>query len=206
MKLRLLSLMAAAMLVSVPAVAQTRLSPADQLNQRQLDMLQAQRAAQVATPAPTPTINTGMVESVNPLAGFYVGAMVGSTLRKNDQVDTGINMGYMFNKNVDAEITYDVNFRNQGRDGHAVMVNGIYQRGIVGTPVTPYILAGVGMGMGNWITAPNENITGLYNVGGGVKYAVARNVDLDLRYRYMASWNTPGYHANVVTAGIQYRF
>jgi opacity protein-like surface antigen len=112
----------------------------------------------------------------------------------------------MFNRNVGAELTYDVNFRNQGRDGHAVMVNGIYQRGIAGTPMTPYILAGVGMGMGNWITAPNESITGLYNVGGGVKYAVARNVDLDLRYRYMASWNTPGYHANVVTAGIAYRF
>ena len=65
--------------------------------------------------------------------------------------------------------------------------------------VTPYALAGVGY---KWSDAKDEYI---YNVGGGIRYSLSKNIELDARYRYISDFKNER-NTNAFTAGVNYKF
>jgi opacity protein-like surface antigen len=65
--------------------------------------------------------------------------------------------------------------------------------------ITPYGLAGVGY---RWADVKNEKI---WNVGGGVKYSFARNMEVDARYRRVEDWDRTK-HDDRVTLGVNFKF
>ena len=77
----------------------------------------------------------------------------------------------------------------------------------MGYGFTPYALAGLGAGWNGWGKVGTGNANTLYNVGGGVRYALTNNFELDGRYRYVNSFNGAGFNNNhVVTLGVGYKF
>jgi opacity protein-like surface antigen len=191
------------------ADAQTRVNPdrsADQLNARVLEVLQARETAAhapvAATPAPTPTATT--------LTGVYLGVNVGSNWRDNTDYSLGAVAGYQFHRNLAAEVTYDnvqLGNANGFNDGQMVMANLVAGQQIGATGITPYVLAGAGIGwnqLGDRTTGDN---LALYNVGAGVRLNLVSNVDLDARYRYVGAFddNANG-NSHMVTAGLNIRF
>jgi opacity protein-like surface antigen len=202
-------MVAGALLASATTVsAQTRVNPnrsADQLNAQVLEVLRGREAAPapvVAAPVAAtsaPVTNTG--------TGIYVGAGVGSTFQDGVDYQVGGVVGYQFTPNLAAELTYDYQRLSNNTDGQMVMGNVVYSRPLNFPGVTPYVLAGAGVG---W-NAMGEPGTGdnlaLYNVGGGVRVNVYRNLDLDARYRYVGAFDEDvRENAHVVTLGIVARF
>ena len=209
MKLIPMLMVAGALLASAASVsAQTRVNPdrsADVLNARVLEVLRAGQTPVAAPVTVAPTVVTAPVAS--PLTGVYVGANAGSNFRDTTDYQVGGILGYQFNRNLAAELTYDYNQLNNRTDGQMVMGNVVYSRQLGQTALTPYVLVGAGVG---W-TALGMRDTGsnlaLYNVGGGVRLNVVRNVDLDARYRYVGAFDDSlngNFHA--VTGGLNFRF
>jgi opacity protein-like surface antigen len=140
--------------------------------------------------------------------GTYVGGMIGSTPQQGAQTDVGLAAGYQFHPNVRVEATYDYLWRNTGSNGQMLMVNGIAQYRIPTSVVTPYVLAGTGVGFEGFGSTKNGNAEMLYNVGAGVRFAVSRDVELDARYRYISHFNNAASSTNVnmLTVGANWRF
>jgi opacity protein-like surface antigen len=74
--------------------------------------------------------------------------------------------------------------------------------------VTPYALLGAGVGMNRLNTTNGNTSVALYNVGAGARVAVSQNIDLDLRYRHFAAFESVNGRkgANMVTVGAAYKF
>ena len=140
--------------------------------------------------------------------GLYIGGAVGSSLRDNSQTAVGAAVGYQFHPNFRVEAAYDLDPRTNRDNGHLLMANAIAQYRIPTSVVTPYVLAGAGMGFDTYGKAANGDVTAVYNVGGGVRLAVSTNVELDARYRYIGHFdNAPGLQsANMFTVGANWRF
>lgn len=217
MKLRIALVAAAVALAAGTADAQTRVNPnrsADQLNSRVLEVL---RNREVTTspvmvlpttvvtapaPVPAPVATPGMN-----LAGIYVGVNSGSNFRDSTDYQVGGVIGYQFHRNLAAEVTYDYNRSNQVNNGQMTMANLVYSRQLGQTAVTPYVLAGAGMGWNAHGTRGTGTNQALYNVGGGVRVNLVRNVDLDARYRYVAAFNdNDAQNQHMMTAGVNLRF
>lgn len=190
------------------ADAQTRTNPdrsADLLNARVLEVLQVREQAApatVAVPAPTSPVMT--------LAGVYLGVNLGSNWQDNTDYTIGAVAGYQFNYNLAAEVTYDyisLGNANTVNDGQMVMGNLVAGQRLGDTGVTPYVLAGAGIGwnqMGE--RATGENLA-LYNIGTGVRLRLGGMVDVDARYRYVGAFtDTADGNSHMVTAGMSYRF
>ena len=64
---------------------------------------------------------------------------------------------------------------------------------------SPYGLAGVGY---RWSDVKNEKT---WNVGGGVKYAISRNIEVDTRYRRIEDWDR-ARPDDRVTIGVNFKF
>jgi opacity protein-like surface antigen len=212
MKLIPMLMVAGALLVTaMPANAQNRRANndqvADQLNARVLEVLRAGQTpvAPVATVAPT--MVTAPAPVASPLTGVYVGANAGSNFRDTTDYQVGGILGYQFNRNLAAELTYDYMQLNNRTDGQMVMGNVVYSRQLGQTALTPYVLVGTGMGWNALGVRNTGSNLALYNVGGGVRLNLVRNVDLDARYRYVGAFDDSlngNYHA--VTGGLNYRF
>lgn len=193
------------------ADAQTRVNPdrsADQLNARVLEVLQAREvaatapAAPVATPAPAaPALR---------LTGAYLGANLGSNWQDNTDYTLGAVAGYRFHRNLAAEVTYDyisLGNGNNFNDGQMVMGNLVASYDIGTTGITPYVLAGAGVGWNGAGERATGDNTALYNVGGGVRLSLASRVELDARYRYVGGFDdTVNGNSHLVTAGLNFRF
>ena len=154
-------------------------------------------AALTQTASATPTV----------LNGVYVGAAVGSTMQKDSDVTTGVVLGYRFNRVLNAELTYDHEWRT-GQNGGLLMLNGVAELP-VHRQVRPYVLVGAGLGFDRYNqNRSDRNGTPMYNVGAGVRVAVTQNVDVDARYRYVDAFNTGEgqQRASIVTLGVNYRF
>ncbi len=210
MKLIPMLMVAGALMASAASVsAQTRVNPdrsADVLNARVLEVLRA--GQQPVAPATVPaTTVTAPAPAVSPLAGVYVGGFAGSNFRDATDYQVGGVLGYQFRRNWAAELTYDYNQLNNRTDGQMVMANVVYGRTVGQTGITPYALVGAGMGWNNLGVSNTGSNVALYNVGGGVRYSVTSNVDLDARYRYVGAFDDSlGTNYNVVTGGINVRF
>lgn len=195
---------------TMPVSAQTRVNTdrsADQLNARVLEVLRAgQTPVAVAPTAPVVTVSAPVLNAT-PLKGVYVGVNAGSNFRDATDYQVGGVVGYQFRPRLAVEATYDYMQLNNRSDGQIIMGNVVYSRAWGQTGITPYALMGAGVG---W-NALGERGTGsnlmLYNVGGGVRVNVVRNVDVDARYRYVGAFDDAlngNYHA--VTGGVNYRF
>jgi len=194
------------------ASAQTGVNPdrsSDVLNARVLEVLRARDTAPVvatvpvAAPAPVSVPQgTGMN-----LSGVYLGGFVSHNSQDSTDYQVGGVVGYQFHRNWAAEVTYDYNRVNDTTQGEMVMGNLVYSRQLGTTAITPYVLAGAGMG---W-NAQGERGTGdnlpLYNVGGGVRLNVVQNVGLDARYRHVGAFDSSLADSHqVVSGGVNIRF
>lgn len=196
-------------MAAIPAMAQTRVNPnrsADLLNQQVLDALQSRNATPVAAapaPAPVPApVGPGMN-----LTGIYLGVNAGSNFRNGTDYQVGGVMGYQFHRNLAGEITYDYNRTNNATNGQMVMANLVASQRLGQTAITPYVLAGAGMGWNAFGVRDTGSNLALYNVGAGVRLNIVSNVDLDARYRYVGTFNAgEGYNQQVVTGGLNIRF
>lgn len=134
--------------------------------------------------------------------GAYVGGYLGASTENQSKTDIGLNGGYQIAPFVRLEADYDHAWFTSGQ-GNAITAQAIGQYRIPNSTVTPYVLAGTGMGFGN-----NGN-AGIYNVGAGMRVAFSQSVEADFRYRYIAPFNSSNNvtnYQNVFTAGLNYRF
>lgn len=167
-----------------------------------------------ATPAaPAPAASS----SAFGLDGFYVGGFAGGDYSKVSHINLshtpyviGGVAGYEWNRYFRTEATFDYTSKNKPtttKSGETLFGNAIVQYPI-GFGITPYVLGGVGYGWGSWDKVGNYGIDRtLYNVGGGVRYSLTKNLELDGRYRYINAATGPKFNDNnVVTLGVNYKF
>ena len=138
---------------------------------------------------------------------FFVGISGGSfttdsTLDWSKINNLGVKGGYELHSLFRAELAYDYNHKAVRIDGkdtpsHLVATNGVAQYKF--GSVTPYALIGGGYRMNK---LKDEYI---FNVGGGVRYDVAKNFEADLRYRYVADFDRVR-EDNILSAGFNYKF
>lgn len=144
--------------------------------------------------------------------GFRAGATAGDRTRftlEDGRAVAGAAIGYEINPwlRVEADLT---NRFGAGRGGQMLTGNAIGQHTIQGTNFTPYVLAGVGAGWNQYGDAKG-NAASLWNVGGGVRYAINKTWELDARYRYVQQFErqAPGAdkrNESLITTGVNYRF
>lgn len=150
------------------------------------------------TVAPLPPVVDRTVSEPQFFVGGFAG--VGSTDWSNltsDNARVGVVAGWQPIRYIRLEGVYEYGWK----DAHGKHSNSLFGNVIAQYPVgafTPYALVGTGY---RWSTV-NETV---WNVGGGVRYAITSNVEADLRYRYVSDYNTRN-HENVVTLGLNYRF
>ena len=155
---------------------------------------------------------TGLAQASDPVnadrSGLYVGGTLGSSTENKSRVDLGGSVGYQVGPYARVEADFDHAWRTNGV-GNMAMANAIGQYRIPNSTVTPYVLAGAGIGFDRFGSSSSGNAIGLYNVGAGVRMAVSQSVELDARYRYVApiSSNKMGSREqNLFTVGAAYRF
>lgn len=146
--------------------------------------------------APLPPVRPAEFNVVEPQ--FYVGVNAG--VAATDKTDTfvGASAGWQVNPFLRLEGTYDYNWKNNTAFNSNALTGNVIGQYRYGS-FTPYVLAGAGY---RWMKHSDEAI---WNVGGGVRYAITKNVEADLRYRYVAGFDTRS-HDNIVTLGLNYRF
>jgi hypothetical protein len=147
--------------------------------------------------------------------GFYLGGNLGANYTKFDNLSTnkmpytiGAVGGYEWNRYFRTEATFDYTSKQTlttKEKGETVFGNAVVQYP-VGFGFTPYALAGVGEGFDAWGNKKGDAHT-LYNIGGGVRYAISKNIELDGRYRYVNAFSGVKFeNNNVVTFGANYKF
>lgn len=203
----------AAVLLCMTATAQahTRVNPnrsADLLNQQVLDVITPRAAAPLPTPpAPPPAPPSPPAMT---LTGIYMGGNLGTNFQDNTDYTLGAVLGYQVSPVIAVELTYDYQRLGNNtvfQDGQMVMANVLYGRRLGVTSVTPYALAGAGVGWNGLGERDTGDNLALYNVGGGVRINLVSNIDVDARYRYVGAFNTNGDgNAHVVSGGLNIRF
>jgi opacity protein-like surface antigen len=110
------------------------------------------------------------------------------------------SFGYEMNSFARVEGTLDYKHNNRSDDRTFTgMVNGIGQMKVPFIPVVPYALAGVGYRVAD---VKNEPV---WNVGGGVRYEITSNIEIDGRYRYLSDMNRKR-DENIFSVGVNYKF
>lgn len=211
MNLRMIALAGMLMAAAGTADAQNRVNAnrsADLLNAQVLEVLRGSNPAPAPTPATAPTPVT--VSATNPLTGVYVGAGLGTNWRDSSDYQWSLSMGYQINPMWAVELVYDQNHQNnrntRNNHGQMVMTNVVMSPWRVGA-VTPYALAGVGMGWNALGERGTGDNAGVYNVGAGARMAVTGNVSVDARYRYVDALNRGDVqNQHMITAGVHIRF
>lgn len=144
---------------------------------------------------------------------WYVGVNVGGSVKLDRNVtdnpaSVGGVVGYKFNQMLALEAAVDQQMK-KGADKAQTRgtVNAVVSP--VGTHFgfTPYVLAGVGAQNHDFINnGIRDGSKAIYNVGGGVKYAISKNWEADARYRWVNRWSDNGKDANLATVGLNYKF
>jgi opacity protein-like surface antigen len=145
---------------------------------------------------------------------WYVGVNAGGAVKLDRTVTdnpatAGGVVGYKWNPMFATEITVDEQFKKAGQKAQTrVLANGVVSP--IGSVFgfTPYALAGVGVQNHDFRDGVRDNNKTIYNVGGGVKYAIAKNWEADARYRYINTWSdgTKIKDDNIITLGLNYKF
>jgi len=129
---------------------------------------------------------------------WFAGPTVGSTWTQGSNL--GFNGGYQINQYFAIEANYDHVFNQWGNSPiDLATANVTLGYRIPRTKLTPYALAGGGYQF-QWNT--NQ---GVWNVGGGTKIELAKDTDMDVRYRYVQGMSNQ-QNANIVTVGVAFKF
>ena len=129
---------------------------------------------------------------------WFAGPTVGSTWTQGSNL--GFNGGYQINKYFAVEANYDHVFNQWGNAPIDLMTgNLVVGYPLTATKLTPYVLAGLGYQF-QW----NAN-QGVFNVGGGTKIALAKDIDMDVRYRYVQGMSNQ-QNENIVSLGFGFKF
>jgi opacity protein-like surface antigen len=131
--------------------------------------------------------------------GFNAGALVTDGFNKNAPYSLGVVAGYkVFGfgpVGVTAEGAYDYDKnKNNTFSGNVI---GSYKIGAL----TPYALAGAGYR--NYHDATKDEA--VWNVGGGVKYAITSSIDADARYRRFEGFDSKNTEDRA-TFGLNFKF
>jgi opacity protein-like surface antigen len=132
--------------------------------------------------------------------GFNAGALVTDGLNKNAPYSVGVVAGYKVfgfgpvGMTAEGAYDYDKN-KNNTISGNVI---GSYKIGAF----TPYALAGVGYRYYDARVIKDEAI---WNVGGGVKYAITSSIDADARYRRIEGFDSKNTEDRA-TIGMNYKF
>jgi len=131
--------------------------------------------------------------------GFNAGALVTDGFNKNAPYSVGVVGGYkVFGfgpVGVTAEGAYDYDKnKNNTFTGNVI---GSYKIGAL----TPYALAGAGYR--NYHDATKDEA--VWNVGGGVKYAITSSIDADARYRRFEGFDSKNTEDRA-TLGLNFKF
>lgn len=115
---------------------------------------------------------------------FYVGGSIGGDLDKARVYSGGAVAGWNAMPFLAVEGTYDLSrpqtkVRGEYNYENTVAVNVVPQYKVLGTDVTAYAFGGLGY---RWNTASTVADHSVYNVGAGLKYEFAKNLELDGRY------------------------
>ena len=140
-------------------------------------------------------------------SNYYVGVNVGADNATKQVYSGGITAGVNVLPYLAVEAAYDFGYAKNSVKGkfeksNEFSLNVIPQYKISGTDFTAYGLCGVGYKYDDLA----KNIA-FYNVGGGLKYEFAKNIELDARYRYSDAIEKKNKGAdNRVTLGVNYKF
>ena len=142
----------------------------------------------------------------------YVGASLSSDLGSARAYSGGVVAGWNANSFLAVESTYNLarpdqkvlgkfNYRN------TIAINAVPQYRVPGTDATVYAFGGLGY---RWNTASTVADHSVYNVGVGMKYEIAKNLELDSRYTRIESvkdkYRTSSPAEDRVSVGVNYRF
>ena len=158
------------------------------------------------TPTPPPKVEAP--------ASWYVGVNAGGAVKLDRTVTdnpatVGGVVGYKWSPMFATEITVDEQFKKANQAAQTrVVANGVISPIGAVYGFTPYALAGVGVQNHDFRDGVRDNNKAVYNVGGGVKYAIAKNWEADARYRYTNTWSdgTKIRDTSIITLGINYKF
>jgi opacity protein-like surface antigen len=145
---------------------------------------------------------------------WYVGVNAGGAVKLDRTVTdnpatVGGVVGYHWNPMFATEITVDEQFKKANQKAQTrVVANGVVTPFAPVFGFTPYALAGVGVQNHDFRDGVRDNNKAIYNVGGGVKYAIQKNWEADVRYRYTNIWSdgTKIHDNSIVTLGLNYKF
>ena len=140
--------------------------------------------------------------------GGYFGVIGGGAVGTDRAYTGGVVAGYNYSQYLAAEYGYDYvrpNSNVSGRDTkHQVGVNLLPKYRLGNTPFTVYALGGVGYSFDE----KTKNGT-TYSYGGGVKYDVAKNIELDARIKRVDFFSDSANRAKAddrFTLGINFKF
>ena len=142
-------------------------------------------AATTAVAADLPSKSSPSVSApVFTQTNYFVGVNVGADTAHKQVYSAGITAGVNVLPYLAVEAAYDFGYKKDKVHGkheksNDFALNAIPQYKVFDTAFTAYGLGGVGYKFDNVV----KNVA-FYNVGGGLKYEFAKNVDLDARYRY----------------------
>jgi opacity protein-like surface antigen len=154
---------------------------------------------------------TAPIPAVTAPESWYVGVNAGGNVRSNQNVQNtpgtaGFVVGYKVNQHFAYEATLDQAFKkNDTQEQTRGMINGIVSPFGSVYGFTPYALGGIGT-QTNDIRDGRNAAKVVYNVGGGVKYAISTNWEADARYRYVNTLNNTNRDANIFTLSLNYKF
>ena len=148
------------------------------------------------------------IAPVSPVAHtnpFFVGVHLGSAVSTHinpwyGALRVNVRGGYEFSDYARVEANYDYNYATKSHfAAHILSTNLIGQYKISYVPVVPYVLAGAGY---RFSPIKNEIV---YNLGAGVRYEITKDIEADLRYKYVTDFKR-ARDESVITIGTNYKF
>ena len=144
---------------------------------------------------------------VDPTGGYF-GVTGGGAVGTDRAYTGGVVAGYNYSQYLAAEYGYDYVRPNRdvsGRDTkHQVGVNLLPKYRLGNTPFTVYALGGVGYSFDEKTKSGTT-----YSYGGGVKYDVAKNIELDARIKRVDFFSDSANRAKAddrFTFGVNFKF
>lgn len=174
--------------------------------------LLASTAVAIASDLPSKTKAPVSPAPVFTQTNYYAGGYIGGDVDKARVYSGGAVAGWNALPFLAVEGTYNLARPSDKVLGeynwqNTVGVNAVPQYKIPGTDITAYVVGGVGY---RWNTASTVADHSVYNVGGGLKYEFAKNMEIDARYARIdavADKYRVGKPAeNNLTFGVLYKF
>ena len=157
-------------------------------------------AADMPSGKAAPVAPTAAVSSTNTYVGVNIGADVTDGVNKQAPTAFGAVLGRKVvsfgSIGISGEAAYDYT-KGGGKLATGNLITS-YSFG----PFSPYALGGVGY---RWAALPGVKDEYIWNVGGGIKFAVTSAIDLDARYRHVENFDYKRPEDRV-SVGVNYKF